>query len=203
MTAKLVFVAFACFAFNAHAETSTSTMSTSSGSALSGFSIAAAYTNVTSVTGTSEGSFEDYSYSETTNSGTHLGMMGVRAAYDIQIGEIFSVEPGFAMVKRLNKSESEQDTTFWTVDTNLTWSATPALSIFVGPSITQIQVANTSTNIKPGLGAQIGLGYQIGHLIGKMGYTDYGYRSEYSSDYGSSRMSLRIGGFNAQIGYLF
>lgn len=206
MNAKMILgLIVSLAAASANAQGTSSSKLTPSEPERLGLGITAAYMNITSATV----KFSSSSGSQVSNGSEQLGMAGVRGSYLFDFKKTFSIEPGTAFLRSINKSEAEKTISVVAIDTNFGWMLSDSWTLFGGPALTRFDVANASDSdatVDFAFGGQVGIGYQKKGLLVKVGYADYGYSASFTSTNPYSRsanLQARLAGGFAQVGYMF
>lgn len=186
-------------------------------SANKGILVGLTYTNFndSKTTWDFEGTYTDYNGiqhktydSGSTYGGTHAGFVGLTAGYRnaYAFGPL-GFESTATIYKKMNKSEVSTDMTIYKAQMDALWAMTELVNLSGGFNLAYIDPRLDGVDSEPGLGAEIGAQFnysQMSFMVGYQSLTWRGKQTTNTSDTSfTSKTNATIGGFLAQIAYIF
>lgn len=151
--------------------------------------------------------YTHYNY-DSNYGGTHAGFFGLTAGYRnaYAFGPL-GFESTATIYKRMNKSEIPFDMTIYKAQMDALWAMTDLVNLSGGLNLSYIDTKIDRFTSEPGFGIEAGVQFNLSQISFIVGYQNITWKGKLTDNasYGSysQKMEASIGGFLAQIAYIF
>ena len=167
------------------------------------------YTNLADSTVSSDFKSPYSSNSDSTTSTTHAGVNGVSLGYKYLEPMSFGFDVGATYLVGMNTQEVDSNIRIYQISANGNYSLSSLFHVYAGINGSTVTVdEKDSPDVTPDVGAQAGIGFTKNGLQVLLGYKllRFNESNDYNDGQGfyyKSSSKVSLGGFNAQVGYIF